>query len=65
MAYRRELWRIVSGSEVRFMCNITPLDLTKSASSTSLSTNVPSLVPIQVVNSAAMAIAALQLAITH
>jgi hypothetical protein len=25
MAYRRELWRIVSGSEVRFMCNITPL----------------------------------------
>jgi hypothetical protein len=24
MAYQRELWRIVSGSEVRFMCNITP-----------------------------------------
>jgi hypothetical protein len=23
MAYWRELWRIVSGSEVRFMCNIT------------------------------------------
>jgi hypothetical protein len=23
MAYRRELWLIVSGSEVRFMCNIT------------------------------------------
>jgi hypothetical protein len=25
MAYRRELWHIVSGSEVRFMCNITPV----------------------------------------
>jgi hypothetical protein len=24
MAYRRELWHIISGSEVRFMCNITP-----------------------------------------
>jgi hypothetical protein len=23
MAYRRELWHIISGSEVRFMCNIT------------------------------------------
>jgi hypothetical protein len=23
MAYWRELWRIVSGSEVRFICNIT------------------------------------------
>jgi hypothetical protein len=25
MAYRRELWRIISGSEVRFMWNITAL----------------------------------------
>jgi hypothetical protein len=23
MVYRRELWRIISGSEVRFICNIT------------------------------------------
>jgi hypothetical protein len=25
MAYRRELWHIIGGSEVRFMWNITPL----------------------------------------
>jgi hypothetical protein len=25
MAYQRELWRIISGSEIRFMCNITPM----------------------------------------
>jgi hypothetical protein len=25
MAYQRELWHIISGSEVRFMCNITSL----------------------------------------
>jgi hypothetical protein len=27
MTYQRELWCIVSGSEVRFMCNITPSGL--------------------------------------
>jgi hypothetical protein len=30
MAYRRELWRIVSGSEVRVMCNITPEAVSKA-----------------------------------
>jgi hypothetical protein len=44
---------------------IHPLDLTKFESSTSLSTNMPSLVPVRIVNAAVAATAALHLDIIH